>query len=78
MLRLLFAINAFARYPSDVTTADCEAAKIVAEEFCCQMQGCWLSGDREDVFYISDTSGEVLAIDADKFDLSPIIALFYL
>lgn len=77
ILALLFKIKQFADFAPDALSDECEVAKMVAQEFCNQMEDCWVEtedDDPEDVFVVAGPDDMDYIIDANTFDLTELIA----
>lgn len=80
LLLLLFEIKEFAFYPVMDISEECDAAKLVANEFCNQISDCWVGtedGIDKNTFVVMSENGTDCLIDTETFDLSELIENSY-
>ena len=78
-LAVLFAVKEFSVLSCGGISDEYEAAKIVAQEFCNQMEECWVEtedGLSEDVFVVGGPDGVDCLIDTNTFDLAELVESF--
>lgn len=76
LLELMLAVNSFANCMIGGISDECDAAQLVAKEFCNQLADCWVitdDGISENVFIVEDERGYSHCIDTETFDLSELI-----
>ena len=75
-LSVLFKIKHFATFMFSGISDEFEAAKLVAQAFCDQMEDCWVEIEddfSEDLFVVAGADGEDYLIDTNSFDLTELV-----
>lgn len=76
LLELMLSVSKFANCMIGGISEECDAAQLVANEFCNQLADCWVCADdgvSEKVFIVADENGCDHYIDTETFDLSELI-----